>query len=271
MRNAKRSSLVSILILSIFAFTFSSNAHATETPYGLAWTRQLGTSAYSASNSVAIDGSGNAYISGNTSGDLGGTSEGGYDAFLAKYDTSGSLLWTEQLGTSSSDYSRSVAIDGSGNAYISGATQGSLGGPNVGNYDAFLAKYDSAGSLLWTEQLGTGYSDYSYSVAIDGSGNAYISGRASIDALLAKYDTSGSLLWTRLLGTSSTDESYSVAIDGSGNAYISGLTWGDLGSPNEGLGDAFLAKFVPIPEPFTLLLLAPALLGFAGVVLKRRK
>ena len=305
----------------------------------LLWTRQLGTSDWDISNSVAIDGSGNAYISGWTDGSIGGPNAGGPDAFLAKYDSSGSLLWTRQLGTSSSDVSSSVAIDGSGtgNTYISGQTLGSLGGPNPsGNSFAFLAKYDNSGELLWTRQLGTGMGDISLSVASDRSGNAYISGytKGNIsglnaggdDAFLAKYDGSGALLWTRQLGTSTHDWSYSVAIDDSGNAYItgwtdgniggpndgghdaflakydpsgtllwtrqmgtsnhdfgmsvaidgenayiSGETWGSLGGPNAGYTDAFLAKYSPIPEPGTIALIVPALLGFAGMAWRRTR
>jgi len=289
MRNAKRKSLVSILV---FPFALPSSAvtkvaqkltydwmwlmrhtiiwcaiflvvtgaaYAAEAPYELAWTRQLGTSDSDSSRSVAIDGSGNAYISGYTEGSLGGPSAGITDAFLAKYDSAGSLLWTRQLGTSSNDRGYSVAIDGSGNAYISGHTKGGLGGgPTAGGWDAFLAKFDSSGTHLWTSQLGTSGWDMSYSVAVDGSGNAYISGRTdngpisypyNIDAFLAKYDSSGSLLWTEQLGTSEYDISNSVAIDGSGNAYISGWTSGSIGGPNEGSSDAFLAKYAPSGSP----------------------
>jgi hypothetical protein len=246
----------------------------------LLWARQLGTASYDASWSVAVDGSGNAYISGVTEGSLGGPIAGIADAFLAKYDTSGVLLWTRQLGTGGWDETNSVAIDSSGNAYISGYTSDSLGGPYAGGgADAFLAKYDASGVLLWKRQLGTSGGDGSNSVAIDSSGNAYISGSTEgslgspnaggYDAFLAKYDASGSLLWTCQLGTSDYDQSYSVAIDGSGNAYISGLTGGSLGGPNLGGMDAFLAKFSPegqiIPEPGTIALIAPAILGIAGL------
>ena len=74
------------------------------------------------------------------------------DAFLAKYDPTGGLLWAEQLGTSTADYSCSVTVDGAGNAFISGYTGGSLGGPSAGGLDAFLAKYDPAGNRLWSDQ-----------------------------------------------------------------------------------------------------------------------
>ncbi len=195
-----------IVVLGLMVMAaFASEAYATETPYELEWVSQLGTSLSEVSRSVAIDGLGNAYISGYTTGSLGGPNAGNnYDAFMAKYDPSGALLWTRQLGTSSYDYSYSVAIDGSGNAYISGETGGSLGGANAGGYDAFLAKYDESGALLWTQQLGTSGDDVSYSVAIDGSGNAYISGETYgdldgpnagyYDAFLAKFSPTGQII-----------------------------------------------------------------------------
>ncbi|KKK84489.1 hypothetical protein LCGC14_2782830, partial [marine sediment metagenome] len=140
------------------------------------WTRQLGTASNDYSKSVAIDSNDNVYISGHTEGSLDGNSAGSADAFLAKYNSSGVWQWTRQLGTSEWDASRSVAVDSNGNAYISGYTEGSLDGNNVGLDDAFLAKYDSSGVWLWTRQLGTEWDDKSYSVAVDSADNAYISG-----------------------------------------------------------------------------------------------
>ncbi|MGH7485296.1 MAG: SBBP repeat-containing protein, partial [bacterium] len=60
-----------------------------------------------------------------------------------------------QLGTSAAESSRGVSADGLGNVYISGSTTGSLGGPFAGIIDAFVSKYDAAGALQWTRQLGT--------------------------------------------------------------------------------------------------------------------
>jgi hypothetical protein len=224
-----------------------------ETPYNVAWSRQIGTSAIDESRSVAVDGSGNAYISGFTRGSLGGANAGDCDAFLTKYSSAGDLVWSRQIGTSPRDISSSVAVDASGNAYISGESAGSLGGPNAGGLDAFLIKYSSAGNLLWTRQIGTSTSDWSNSVAVDASGNAFISGltygslggpnAGSADAVLIKYSSAGDLVWSRQIGTSSTDESWSVAVDASGNAYISGETAGNLGGPNAGGRDAFLSKY----------------------------
>ena len=105
------------------------------------WTTQIGTSASDRGHSVAVDASDNVYISGATTGDFGGISNGSSDAFLCKLDSSGDEIWTNQIGTSSTDVSLSVALDASGHVYISGLTKGSLGGPQVGGGDAFLVKY----------------------------------------------------------------------------------------------------------------------------------
>ena len=249
MRTFAAGAIVSLLVISAAAAGVSA-----ETPYPIAWIRQLGTSSGDGSYSVAVDGEGNAFISGYTGGDLAGPNAGGEsDAFLAKYDSGGILLWARQRGTSDRDGSYSVAVDAEGNAFISGSTYGDLGGANAGESDAFLAKYDSGGNLLWTHQLGRAKWDYNWAVAVDADGNAFISGSTFgnlgganagwSDAFLAKYDSDGNLLWTRQLGTSTYDYSYSVAVDAEGNALVSGVTYGSLGGSSAGSNDAFLAKY----------------------------
>ncbi len=217
------------------------------------WTRQLGTMDYDYSLGVAVDAAGNAYISGYTDGNLGGPNAGGADAFLSKYDAEGNVLWTRQLGSAGDDHSHAVAVDALGNAYISGHTDANLWGPNAGGTDAFLSKYDADGNALWTRQLGTADDDWSYGVAVDAAGNAYISGytdgnlggpnAGGTDAFLSKYDADGNAVWTRQLGTTSDDHSHGVALDAAGNAYISGHTWGSLDGLNAGFDDAFLSKY----------------------------
>ncbi len=237
------------------------------------WSRQIGTPSGDISQSLVVDALGNTYISGSTGGSLGGPNAGDSDAFLTKYNSAGNVLWSRQIGTSNSDYSSSVAVDASGNAYISGWTLGSLGGPNAGNADAFLIKYNSVGNVLWSRQIGTWTYDRSWSVAVDALGNAYISGYTGgslggpnaggygYDAFLTKYDSAGNVLWSQQIGTSSDDLSESVAVDALGNAYISGSTLGSLGGPNAGNADAFLVKYVPVPEPGSITLLIASSAG----------
>lgn len=219
------------------------------------WIQQLGTVSDDSSSGVATDSLGNVYISGSTEGSLDGPNAGGRDAFLAKYDAAGTLLWTEQMGTASSDSSTAVSADLLGNVYISGSTDGSLGAPNAGSADAFLAKYDVSGNLQWIEQLGTADIDYVFGVSADLLGDVYITGittgslggpyAGNEDVFLAKYNAAGSLQWTEQLGTDGVDRSFGISADSLGNVYISGATTGGLNGPNAGSSgsDVFLAKY----------------------------
>lgn len=221
------------------------------------WKQQLGSSKHDTSYGVAADSKGNVYISGNTTGPLAGTYHGEEDAWVAKYNSSGALVWDRQLGTSSLDESRGVATDSKGNVYISGLTGGSLAGPNQGYADAWVAKYDSSGTRLWDRQLGSVGADQSFNVATDSVGNVYISGSTSgsltkarsefdNDAFVAKYSTTGKLVWKQQLGPSSYDYSNGVAINSDGDVYISGATFGSLGGAHQGsntMTDAWVVKY----------------------------
>src|SRR3954464_1031247 len=125
----------------------------------LDWTRQLGTSAREDNYGVSADGLGDVYISGYTQGNLQGSNAGLRDAFVAKYDSTGARLWTKQLGTTVDDRGWAVSADGVGSVYLTGTTGGGLQGANIGGTDAFLTKYDAAGALQWTRQLGTTVDD----------------------------------------------------------------------------------------------------------------
>jgi hypothetical protein len=220
----------------------------------LIWKKQLGTSSDDASQGVATDSIGNVYMSGNTDGSLEGANQGSLDAWVAKYSSNGALVWKKQLGTTSYDYTTGVATDSNSNVYISGLTYGSLGGTFQGGfYDAWVAKYSSNGLLIWKKQLGTASGDYSNGVATDSIGNVYISGltggslgganQGLDDAWVAKYRSNGALVWKKQLGTASDDQSYDIATDIKGNIYISGFTGGSLGGANQGLNDAWVAKY----------------------------
>ncbi|WP_254564661.1 SBBP repeat-containing protein [Oscillatoria sp. HE19RPO] len=221
----------------------------------LLWTRQLGSPDVDVAFGVAIDSVGNVYITGQTAGDLEDTNAGNDDAFVTKYDTNGNLLWTRQLGTPGIDIAYGVATDRDDNFYITGYTTGSLASPNAGEYDAFIAKYDSNGNQLWSQQLGSLQTDIARGVAIDGGGNVYISGRTTgsldgnnagnFDAFFAKYDRDGNRVWIRQLGTSGWDQSPGISTDQNGNIYITGYTTGNLEGVNAGTRDIFVTKYDP--------------------------
>jgi hypothetical protein len=169
------------------------------------WTKQLGVaSATTEATGVAVDASGNVYVTGWTSGGLdGNTITGTTDFFLTKYDSSGNKVWTKQLGGAGTE-ATGVAVDASGNVYVTGWTLGGLDGNTImGFEDFFLTKYDSSGNKVWTKQLGVASATTeATSVAVDASGNVYVTGWTSggldgntitgmADFFLTKYDSSG--------------------------------------------------------------------------------
>jgi hypothetical protein len=197
------------------------------------WIRSLGSTDDTRSFTVAPDGSGGAYIAGDTAASLGGTSAGSYDAWLAHYDAAGNQLWVRQLGTSSFDSLTAAAADGSGGVYVGGRTEGgSLGGPNLGSWDAWFARYDGAGNQTWIRQIGTAGVDSLTAAAPDGSGGVFLGGATTgdfgapnagdLDVWLARYDSAGNQLWVRQSGTAEEDVPLASAPDGSGGVYLGG-------------------------------------------------
>ncbi|MCF2144941.1 SBBP repeat-containing protein [Desmonostoc muscorum LEGE 12446] len=140
------------------------------------WSKEFGTSVFDWSWDVATDQSGNVYATGLTSGDLGGTNAGSYDAWIAKYDTNGNQKWTKQLGTAGDDNALAIATDMFGNIYLTGATDGNLGGVNAGSDDAWVAKYDANGNQQWITQFGTSNLDKGYDIAVDNLGHVFVTG-----------------------------------------------------------------------------------------------
>ncbi len=196
------------------------------------WQRSLGAASTDLANGIAVDSSGNAYIVGTTASQ----GAGGNDIFVAKYNTSGVIQWQRSLGGASGELGNAIAVDSSGNVYITGygSTQ------TAGNIDCIVAKYDTSGVIQWQRRLGGASADYGNGIAVDSSGNVYITGATnsqsagSSDALIAKYNTSGVIQWQRRLGGASSDNAYRIALDAAGNAYIIGDCNG---------GDLLLAKY----------------------------
>ncbi len=236
---------------AVAAAVFLGLAHSAPAQDQSQWVRQLGTPLDDVATGVATDGDGNVYTAGFTNGSLGGPNKGSlYDAWVARYSAAGALLWARQLGTSGTYVelgvvTLGVATDGDGNVCIAGYTDGSLGGPNRGRDDAWVAKYSAAGELCWKRQLGTASDDEASGVATDGDGNVYIAGSTGpyqgTDAWVAKYSAAGALRWKRQLGTAESDGASGVATDGKGNVYIAGRTGCCVGAPPG--ADAWVAKY----------------------------
>jgi len=222
--------------------------------------------------SVAVDGSGNVYTTGYFNGtvDFGAgnvTSAGGEDAFVTKFDSSGTHQWTTTLGGTSADRGDGVAVDGSSNVYTTGEFTGTVnfGAGNVtsaGALDVFVTKLNSSGAHQWTTTLGGTSNDYGYSVAVDGSSNVYTTGEftgtvnfgagnvtsaSSNDVFVTKLNSSGAHQWTTTFGGTSDDYGWGVAVDGSGNVHVSGdfagtVNFGAGNVTSAGSHDVFVTK-----------------------------
>ena len=218
------------------------------------WSLQVGTPASDRSRSIAVDAVGNVYLGGLTEGSLGGPSLGRTDAFLLKFDPAGNQQWARQFGTSAYDAVLAAAVDDDGNVFLSGETQGSLGGPNAGDTDPFLLKFDAMGNELWSRQTGTAAHEASYGLAVDHLGSAYMQCSGPFDHL-AKYDSVGNDLWSREIPNSDINEKGHVAVDSGANVYYSATTYSGVTGPTGGTYDAFLVKYSPVPEPNALVVI----------------
>ncbi len=145
----------------------------------------------------AIDGSGNAYVTGETNsinyditaGAFQTTYGGSWDGFVTKLNSTGTaLVYSTYLGGSNEDRSNSIAIDGSGNAYVTGYTNstnyditaGAFQTTYGGSWDGFVTKLNSTGTaLVYSTYIGGSGDEEGYDIAIDGSGNAYLTGWTS--------------------------------------------------------------------------------------------
>ena len=218
---------------------------------------QFGTAGYDVAYSVAVDGSGNVYVAGWTNGVFAAnTNQGGNDGFVAKFNSSLVLQGVNQFGSAGYDIVNEVAVDGSGNVYVVGYTNGAFAGnTNQGFYDCFVAKFNSSLVLQGVNQFGTAVFDYASSVAVDGSGNVYVAGwtngafagntnQGGVDVAVMMFNSSLVLQGVNQFGTAGDEGAFSVAVNSSGNVYITGITDGDLFGSNSGEYDIFVLKEV---------------------------
>ena len=221
---------------------------------------------------VAVDGSGNVYSTGRFRGTVNFgagnvTSAGDYDVFVTKLNSAGAHQWTTTFGSTGTDISYGVAVDGSGNVHITGIFNGTVnfGAGNVtsaGGNDGFVTKLNAAGAHQWTTTFGGTSQDISYGVAVDGSGNVHITGifngtvnfgagnvtsAGGNDGFVTKLNAAGAHQWTTTFGSTDTDNGWGVAVDGSGNVHIAGRFFGtvNFGAGNvtsAGSYDVFVTK-----------------------------
>ena len=217
------------------------------------WAKQFGSDHQEWGNDITVDSSDSVYVTGTTSGSLFGTIAGESDAFVIKYDTNGNKVWAKQFGSDKHDGSNNIAVDLSNNVYVTGTTSGSISDINVGSDDAFVAKYDTEGNKVWAKQFGSDLLVEGIGVAVDSSGNVYVTGYAKgnlfgtntgvMDAFVIKYDTNGNKVWGKQFGSDLRDIGFDIAVDSADNVYVTGHTDGDLFGTNTGAYDIFVVKY----------------------------
>jgi hypothetical protein len=232
----------------------------------LIYSTYLGGDSYDFGRGIAVDTCGCVYVTGETySTDF--PTRNPYqanqeysDSFLTKLDTTkngaSSLIYSTYLGGNGIDYGWGIAVDSSGDVYVTGSTS-SLDFPTLnqyqasqqGYYDAFLTKLDTtkkgASSLIYSTYLGGSKHDYGWGIVVDGSGCAFVTGstessdfpilnqyqtyQKGTDVFITKLDTTkngaSSLIYSTYLGGDSQESGSGIAVDASGCVYVAGNTW----------------------------------------------
>ena len=251
---------------------------------GLEYSTYLGGSGTDTASGIAIDGSGNAYITGQTNSpdfssprhafqaQLVGT---GTNSFVTKLNAQGTdVVYSTYLGETAGDVTHAIAVDRVGDAYVTGQTTGGI--PRTvgvaqpasgGGIDAFVTKLNAHGVVTYSTYLGGAGDDVGYGIAVDGAGDAYVTGSTGsatfttpvfplssavqgslggnrggfgmLDTFVAKLDPCGSkLLYSSYFGGTFVDGGTSIVVDRRGNAFVGGTTL----SPNFPLLNAFVQQ-----------------------------
>ena len=200
---------------------------------------------------VAVDANNNIYVAGHfaDSSDWGGPkplkAHGGSDndIVLAKYDTNGDYVWAKNFGNMFNDVAGGLAVDPAGHITLVGSFENK--GPisfgegdehsSLGEADAYIARFDTAGKLQWAHSFGAEREDVGWGVASDTSGNVVMTGwfqntvdfgkgavasKGNKDVFAVKYDPKGAVVWSQTWGDHDHDQGRAIAVDDKGNAII---------------------------------------------------
>jgi hypothetical protein len=252
----------------VFVARLSNTGH-------LVWNSFLGSDSYGDDgNGVAADSSGNVWVVGNSCFDWGSpirplSSAGSLDAFVAKLDANGNLVWNTFLGTDggAEDYAEGVVVDGNGAAYVVGTSKGGSWGSPVRAYtwyDAYVAKLDGSGALVWNTFLGSSDWEDGKALALDSRAHVFVAGdsygdwgpgaaayhEGGSDAFVAELDADGNLLANTFLGSSEFDYGEGIALDAGGRIFLAGTSEASWGNPVRAYTNAGTAFPTDRPDAF---------------------
>ena len=260
-----------LLVWSLAAFLLSPPAMSQVATH--AWSHGYGDTGSDDGHGVAVDNSGNVFVTGTFRGtvDFGAgplTSAGDHDIFVAKYDPDGGLIWSKRFGNVLKEFVYDIAVDDAGSIFLTGGFSRDLdfgGGPLpcAGVYDVFIAKLGPDGSHVWSRGFGGTYVDYGYGIALTGTGDAVVTGHFSYtadfgggpltsagerDIFVARYDAGGNHVWSKGFGGGGQDWGFGVAVDGDGTVFVTGgfedtLDFGGGPLTSAGYYDIFVSKF----------------------------
>lgn len=213
----------------------------------LLWAKQEGSFYNEKALDITADASGNVYICGYYADTVifNGVqypSLGSNDLFVAKYNSSGAFQWVRKSGGPGRDEAKAIKCDAAGNVYICGmySNNAIFGAQTLtctpGFYEAYLAKYDPAGNLLWVKKGGGDFDDVAWGLAIDSQNKIYITGEyigygvfggfnvttaGGTDVFVASYDANGTELWLKSAGGSLIDRARGIGTNGT-DLFITG-------------------------------------------------
>jgi len=236
----------------IFVQKLDANGH-------FVWARAMGETGTGMGFGIAVDGTGNVYIT----GVFGGTADfdpgpdtfhlssvGFQDIFVQKLAADGHFVWARAMGGTRIDGGYAISVDGAGNVYTTGAFMGTADfdpGPgafelsSAGGFDIFVQKLDANGDFVWARAMGGTISDVGNGIAVDGAGNVYTTGyfrntadfdpgpgtyylssAGDRDIFVQKLDAGGHFVWARSMGGMGPDQGFGIAVDATGNVYSMG-------------------------------------------------
>ncbi|MFD2523024.1 hypothetical protein [Emticicia soli] len=238
------------------------------------WVRTITGSSIQVAEDIAVDASGNVYVTGFFLGstNFGGTiinAVGNYDMFVVKYNASGALVWVRTAGSTGADQGNKIRLDASGNVYVGGTFSGTItfGATTVtsmGSTDIFITKYNVNGTVQWALPSGGIGAEFMGDIALDSNGDVFVGGsysesatfgtltrtsNGSIDAFIGKYDVStSSWKWVISIGGTGIDIISALLKDNANSVYAAGSFSGSVNfasttKTSEGNDDIFLLKY----------------------------